>query len=211
MSQKKPDTVGQPISPPKPTFLRGLSMVVCLQRSHRRGAIFDSAEFANSIPPFNETHPPGCGTHLRTCQHPTARRLTCSAPLPHTPCTVDACVLRRASAIMPAARSGLARAPQGHRATPSPPPGACSPHRTASLRKEASPMSTHPHTLMARRFVEDTGAKHMTLRRSTIRQALGALVGGLVLLSLGVLTLCRPKGPSPPPVCKGPMPMSITP
>ena len=47
-------------------------------------------------------------------------------------------------------------------------------------------MSTHPHTLMARRFVEDTGAKHMTLRRSTIRQALGALVGGLVLLSLGV-------------------------
>lgn len=47
-------------------------------------------------------------------------------------------------------------------------------------------MSTHPHTLMARRFVEDTGAKHMTLRRSTIRQTLGALVGGLVLLSLGV-------------------------
>ena len=68
-------------------------------------------------------HIPGCGTHLRTCQHPTARRLTCRVcrPLPHTPCTVDACVLRRASAIMPAARSGLARAPQGHRATPSPP------------------------------------------------------------------------------------------
>ena len=72
-------------------------------------------------------------------------------------------------------------------------------------------MSTHPHTLMARRFVEDTGAKHMTLRRSTIRQALGALVGGLVLLSLGVPHPVQAQGPYHPPVCKGPMPMSITP
>jgi len=30
-------------------------MVVCLQRSHRRGSIFDSAEFANSIRWFGET------------------------------------------------------------------------------------------------------------------------------------------------------------
>jgi hypothetical protein len=39
----------------RPTFLLIISMVMCLQRSHRRGAIFDSAEFANSIRSFSET------------------------------------------------------------------------------------------------------------------------------------------------------------
>jgi hypothetical protein len=47
-------------------------------------------------------------------------------------------------------------------------------------------MSTQPPTSMARRFIEGTGAKNMPLRRSAMRQALGALLGGLVLLSLGV-------------------------
>ena len=44
------DTVGEPISilHDQP-FCIGISMVLCLQRSHRRGSIFDSAEFANSI------------------------------------------------------------------------------------------------------------------------------------------------------------------
>jgi len=47
-------------------------------------------------------------------------------------------------------------------------------------------MSTPSHTPMARRFVEGTGAKTMPLRRSAVRQALGALLGGLGLLSLGL-------------------------
>jgi hypothetical protein len=44
--------------PPKPTFLHrylGISMVLCLQRRHMRGAIFDSPEFANSIRVVYET------------------------------------------------------------------------------------------------------------------------------------------------------------
>jgi hypothetical protein len=41
--------------PPRPTFLLCISVVVCLQRSHRRGSIFDSAEFANSIRRVDET------------------------------------------------------------------------------------------------------------------------------------------------------------
>jgi hypothetical protein len=36
-------------------FCISISMVLCLQRSYRRGAIFDSAEFANSIRRFYET------------------------------------------------------------------------------------------------------------------------------------------------------------
>jgi hypothetical protein len=47
-------------------------------------------------------------------------------------------------------------------------------------------MSTPHHTSMARRFIEGTRATTMTLRRSAMRQALGALLGGLVLLSLAV-------------------------
>ena len=46
-------------------------------------------------------------------------------------------------------------------------------------------MSTQPHMPMARHVVERTGAKHMPLSRSAVRQAIGALLGGLVLLSLG--------------------------
>jgi hypothetical protein len=60
------------------------------------------------------------------------------------------------------------------------------PQRTAMHTKEESPMSTPHNTSMARRFVEGTSAKTMTLRRSAMRQALGALLGGLVLLSLAV-------------------------
>lgn len=47
-------------------------------------------------------------------------------------------------------------------------------------------MSTQPNTPMGRHFVEGTGAKNMPLRRSAVTQALGALLGGLVLLTLGV-------------------------
>jgi hypothetical protein len=51
---------------------------------------------------------------------------------------------------------------------------------------EEQPMSTQPNTPMGRHFVEGTGAKNMPLRRSAVTQALGALLGGLVLLTLGV-------------------------
>jgi hypothetical protein len=47
-------------------------------------------------------------------------------------------------------------------------------------------MSTYPHTPMAYQFVEDTGVKHLPMQRSERRQALGALLGGLFLFSLGV-------------------------
>lgn len=46
-------------------------------------------------------------------------------------------------------------------------------------------MSTQPHTPMARHCVEGTSAKHLPRRRSAARPALGALLGALVLLSLG--------------------------
>ncbi len=47
--QKPSDTVGEPISTlPSQLFCIGISMVLCLQRSHTRGAIFDAPEFANS-------------------------------------------------------------------------------------------------------------------------------------------------------------------
>ncbi len=46
-------------------------------------------------------------------------------------------------------------------------------------------MSTQPNTPMARHVVEGTRAKNMSLRVPALRQALGALLGGLVLLSLG--------------------------
>jgi hypothetical protein len=59
------------------------------------------------------------------------------------------------------------------------------PNRTAIHTTEEHLMSTQPHTPMARHFVEGTSAKNMPLRRSAVRQALGALLGGLVLLSLG--------------------------
>ena len=38
---------------------------------------------------------------------------------------------------------------------------------------------------MAYRLVEDTGVKHLPMRHSARRQALGVLLGGLFLLSLG--------------------------
>jgi hypothetical protein len=41
--------------PPIPTFMRGISTVLSLQRSHRQGAVFDPAEFANSIGAFVKT------------------------------------------------------------------------------------------------------------------------------------------------------------
>jgi len=47
-------------------------------------------------------------------------------------------------------------------------------------------MSTHSPTPMARRFVEDTGAKNLPMRRSPRRQALGVLLGSLFVLSLCV-------------------------
>ena len=47
-------------------------------------------------------------------------------------------------------------------------------------------MSTPHHTSMARRFIEGTRATTLTRRRAARRQALGALLGGLVLLSLAV-------------------------
>jgi hypothetical protein len=56
-------------------------------------------------------------------------------------------------------------------------------------------MSTPPTTPMARRFGGHTGATTMTLRRSAMRQALGALLGGLVLLSLGVPPPVQAQGP----------------
>lgn len=43
-------------------------------------------------------------------------------------------------------------------------------------------MSTRPHTPMAFRLVEDTGVKHLPMRHSGRRQALGVLLGGLFLL-----------------------------
>ena len=46
-------------------------------------------------------------------------------------------------------------------------------------------MSTRPHTPMAYRLVEGTGVKHLPMRRSGRRQALGVLLGGLFLLGLG--------------------------
>jgi hypothetical protein len=46
-------------------------------------------------------------------------------------------------------------------------------------------MSTRPHTPMAFRLVEDTGVKHLPMRHSGRRQALGVLLGGLFLLGLG--------------------------
>jgi hypothetical protein len=46
-------------------------------------------------------------------------------------------------------------------------------------------MSTQPHTPMARHVVEGTGAPPRPRKRSALRQALGALLGGLALLSLG--------------------------
>jgi hypothetical protein len=54
---KRSDTVGEPISTlyGQP-FCIGTSMVLCPQRRHRRGSIFDSAEFANSIRSFCETY-----------------------------------------------------------------------------------------------------------------------------------------------------------
>jgi hypothetical protein len=60
------------------------------------------------------------------------------------------------------------------------------PQRTAMHTKKESPMSASHNPSMARRFVEGTRATTMTLRRSAMRQALGALLGGLVLLSLAV-------------------------
>jgi hypothetical protein len=59
------------------------------------------------------------------------------------------------------------------------------PNRTAIHTKEEHPMSTRPNMPMARHVVERTGAKTMPLRRSALRRALVALLGGLVLLSLG--------------------------
>jgi hypothetical protein len=58
------------------------------------------------------------------------------------------------------------------------------PQRTAMHTKEESPMAAPHHTSMARRFVAGTSAQTRTRRRSARRQALGALLGGLVLLSL---------------------------
>jgi hypothetical protein len=47
-------------------------------------------------------------------------------------------------------------------------------------------MSTRPHMSMACRLVEDTGVKHLPMRRSVRRrQALGVLLSGLFLLGLG--------------------------
>ena len=47
------DTVGEPISTlPSQPFYIGIFMVLCLQRSHTRGAIFGALEFANSICTF---------------------------------------------------------------------------------------------------------------------------------------------------------------
>jgi hypothetical protein len=60
------------------------------------------------------------------------------------------------------------------------------PQRTARHTKEESPMATPHHTSMARRFIEGTRATTLTRRRAARRQALGALLGGLVLLSLAV-------------------------
>jgi hypothetical protein len=122
----------------------------------------------------------------------------CAASLMHTSFTIDACVVRRSSTIMPSARSGLARAPRVNRAIPAPPPWRLLtargitdlvrriPNRTAMHTTEESPMSIQQTKPMARRFVEETGAKNMTLMRYTMRQALGALLGGLILLSLSV-------------------------
>jgi hypothetical protein len=58
------------------------------------------------------------------------------------------------------------------------------PQRTARHTKEESPMAAPHHTSMARRFIEGTRATTLTRRRAARRQALGALLGGLVLLSL---------------------------
>jgi hypothetical protein len=65
------------------------------------------------------------------------------------------------------------------------PLGCFTPNRTAIHTTEEHPMSTEPSTPMAGHFVEGIGAKNMSLRRAAVRQALGALLGGLVLLSLG--------------------------
>jgi len=46
-------------------------------------------------------------------------------------------------------------------------------------------MSTRPRTPMAHWSVEDTSIKHLPMRRSARRQALGVLLGGLFLLGLG--------------------------
>jgi hypothetical protein len=46
-------------------------------------------------------------------------------------------------------------------------------------------MSPRPHTPMAFLLVEDTGVKHLPMRHSGRRQALGVLLGGLFLLGLG--------------------------
>ena len=55
-------------------------------------------------------------------------------------------------------------------------------------------MSTHPHTPTAHRFFENTGVKHLPMQRSARRQALGALLGGLFLLSLGAPQSAQAQG-----------------
>jgi hypothetical protein len=61
-------------------------------------------------------------------------------------------------------------------------------------------MSTQPHTPLAGQVVEGAGAPHRPRRRSAVRQALGALLGGLALLSLG----------APPPVQGQGVPITVT-
>jgi hypothetical protein len=57
------DTVGEPVSAlESQPFHLGISMVLCLQRSQTRGAIFEASEFANSIRSFSESgHKCLCG------------------------------------------------------------------------------------------------------------------------------------------------------
>jgi hypothetical protein len=60
---KPADTVGEPISTlPSQPLCVDISTVLYLQRSHRQGAVFDPAEFANSIPRFCETTDEMCNT-----------------------------------------------------------------------------------------------------------------------------------------------------
>jgi integrase len=54
--EKGPDTVGEQLSTLRsPPFRAGNCMVLCLQRGQTRDAIFEAAEFANSIGPFSMT------------------------------------------------------------------------------------------------------------------------------------------------------------
>jgi hypothetical protein len=53
ISHNRADTVGEPISILLSQLICiGISMVLCLHRSHMRGAIFDSPQLANSIRTF---------------------------------------------------------------------------------------------------------------------------------------------------------------